>query len=42
MREGQAFLIDGSKQKVIIACWEGSRNGSNWEYNFDLTYKKAK
>jgi hypothetical protein len=33
------FSGDG---KTISGRWEGSRDGSNWEYDFDVTYTKVK
>ncbi len=27
-------------RKVIIASWEKSTNGKNWEHDFDLKYTK--
>lgn len=33
-----AFSDDG---KTITAYWEGSRDGSTWEHDFDLTYTKV-
>jgi hypothetical protein len=33
------FSDDGA---TITAYWEGSRDGSNWEHDFDLTYTKVR
>jgi hypothetical protein len=33
------FSDDGT---AITAYWEGSRDGSNWEHDFDLTYRKVR
>ena len=28
-------------KRKIVACWEKSKNGSNWQLDFDVTYTKS-
>jgi hypothetical protein len=44
---GGQFLVERSEVpfstdgRTISGCWETSRDGSIWEHDFDLTYRKV-